>query len=134
MRHRGRHRWIALLALFGLLFQQVAMATYVCPIEQTGRTHIVADKDLAQPPCHRDMQADAVDDTDPVRCQQHCHPTVPAADHVSSLTVPPGLPAAYLWLQPAQVSGCSTSQAPESAVDPHAGAPPLSIQFCSFQI
>ena len=43
VRMRPRHRrWIALVALLGLLFQQLAMANYVCPLDSGGATTVNA--------------------------------------------------------------------------------------------
>ena len=127
-RRRRSHRWLALIALFGLLFQQVAMATYLCPIEQSGRSHQVAAATDA-PPCHAPAVTDAAD---PVRCQQHCHPTVPSADHTPSLTVPAAM-LAPPWAMPS-LQRLARLERPHDPVDPHAGAPPLSVRYCSFQI
>jgi len=134
MKHRRRHRWIALLALIGLLFQQVAMATYLCPIEQSGRAPAAMRDVLAQPPCHRDAALDDAIDVDLARCEQHCHPTVSSADHTPSSTVPAAMPMSPWWPEPTLVSVGANQCASDPAVDPHAGAPPLSVRFCSFQI
>lgn len=71
MKSWRRHRWISLLALFGLLFQQAAMAAYVCPMEQRGGPGVEAIANQP-PPCHTPGAADQV------RCNEHCSPTASA--------------------------------------------------------
>jgi hypothetical protein len=131
---RRHHRWIALFALFGLLFQQIAMATYLCPIEQSGRTPSAMTNLRAQPPCHRDAATSAAIDADLARCEQHCHPVAASADHTPSLSVPPALVASSWWPAPAPVHSAANTVGYDATVDPHAGAPPLAVRFCSFQI
>lgn len=82
-------------------------------------------------PCHAPETTDAAD---PVRCEQHCHPTVTSADHAAPLTVPPAL-LADPWAMPSlqrQLIAAADRGLP--AIEPRAGAPPLSVQYCSFQI
>lgn len=122
--HR-RHRWIALLALLGLLFQQVAMATYVCPQVDAAIQVQAADR---APPCHEP------DATDQVRCHQHCHPAATSTDHAPPLVVPAALLPATTWLRiaPAEIRGLAAS-APYS-ISAREQPPPLTIQHCTFQI
>jgi hypothetical protein len=81
-RHRHRH-WIALIALLGLLFQQLAMATYICPMESGGTATTDAISDTAPWRCP--------DSTEKMRCLQHCHPL-----HRRRTTHQPHDPAAAL--------------------------------------
>ena len=117
---RRHRRWIALLALLALLFQQVAMAAYLCPLE-TASKQVVAD--LAMP-CHQDNE-------DPL-CAEHCNPQQQVPSDLSSLTVPMAacLPA-MAWL-------ASTGQRSTLALPPTLWAsergPPLVIQFCALLI
>jgi hypothetical protein len=124
LRHRHR-RWIALLALIGLLFQQLAMASYICPLE---RDHPTAVSSMAKmPPCH------AGGATDKARCQQHCFPQPPSPDHPPMPTVPAMLPATT-WLQESGNHLLQTRQVNVSRVAAKATPPPLTIQHCTFQI
>ena len=118
--HR-RHRWLALLAIFCLLFQQLAMASYLCPQPAPP----VADSDL---PCHAPEPPD-----DPVRCAQHCSPVTPSADHAAAPTVPMLLPLRSwpLLLEPLVQA---ISERPHGEVLARATAPPLNIRDCSWQI
>ena len=122
-RHRHR-RWIALIALLGLLFQQFAMATYACPLDGVGNGAAAAASQL--PPCH------AAHAQDKARCQAHCYPQVQSPDHASPLTVPAMLPATT-WLRIPDAP-CRQHHLAERAFAARATAPPLTIQHCTFQI
>lgn len=120
-RRLRRRRWIALVALLGLLYQQLAMAAYVCPME-------VGSRPTVEAPCHQP------DTTDKVRCETHCHPVTTSPDRAPAPTVPPALLPATTWWR-----------APIEAVWRHAwlvrfdvpvcaASPPLTVQYCTFQI
>lgn len=117
---RSHRRWISLLALLALLFQQVAMAAYFCPVETASQ---VAATDMAMP-CHRDTE-------DP-RCAEHCNPHQQAPADLGALTVPMAaiLPA-MAWLVSADerstVNLLPTMRANERG-------PPLAIRFCALLI
>jgi len=124
MHFRPRHlRWIAVLALLGLLFQQLAMAVYVCPLE-TGDAASIAATML---PC-------GSPDTRDTRCQQHCHPLAQSSDHAPALTVPVALLAATTWSRAVRAIRISLPESEASEIDAHATAPPLTVQHCTFQI
>lgn len=126
MRLRHHHRrWIALIALLGLLFQQLAMASYVCPMD-SGRFGSAAMVAPAAP-CH------ACPDADKARCQQHCFPQPPTGDHPPMPTVPALLPAATWQVQSDEHLG-SVYCAGDSHVAARATAPPLTVQHCTFQL
>ena len=87
MTRRARHRLrIALLALLCMLFQQAALAAYLCPIEQvpaqpSAMTGHCAQMDMAQTP------------TNPALCDKHCNPDHQLVTDAASLSVPAlGLP------------------------------------------
>ena len=125
-RHRHR-RCIALIALLGLLFQQLAMAAYVCPLEPGGVPTANATSEMA--PCQ------SPDTTDKTRCQQHCHPLAQtSADHAASLTVPPALLPATTWSREFSTTRIDLPERIAYDVDPRSTAPPLTIQHCTFQI
>jgi hypothetical protein len=121
---RRHHRWIALIALLGLLFQQVAMAAYLCPIDARGTVPVAAEQ---MPPCHSSGTADKS------RCHQHCHPLAQTSDHEATPAVPPALlpPARWLRESIALVGGRDFT---ERNVQARGSAPPLTIQHCTFQI
>ena len=121
---RRRHRrWIALIALLGLLFQQLAMATYVCPIEQTGTVA------MGMPSCHPSGSTG-----DRARCHTHCHPLVAASDHPPIQTVPAAILPPTTWLRSAAWHPVIAHVDPPCDVLARATAPPISIQHCTFQI
>lgn len=123
---RYRHRrWIALIALLGLLFQQVATAAYACPNESDGAAMAVSAE---MPDCE---QAAA---NDKARCQDHCHPQSASADHATQPSVPPALLPVTTWLRAASWQPSAFAPAPVCEITARAAAPPLSIQHCSFQI
>ncbi|HZX91447.1 MAG TPA: hypothetical protein VFE67_12450 [Rudaea sp.] len=125
MPFRRRHRrWIALIALFGLLFQQLAMAAYACPVDGNGVTGSVAAQ---MPPCH------ATGTADKSRCHQHCHPLAQTSDHAATPALPPALLPPTRWLREpvALVGGRDFT---ERNLQARSNAPPLTIQHCTFQI
>ena len=124
-RHRTR-RWIALIALLGLLFQQFAMASYSCSLERDDFTN--ASVTSQTPPCR------SPDMNDKARCQQHCHPLAQTADHAMPPTVPAALLPPTTWSRDAGMIRIDLAEFVECAVDAHANAPPLTIQYCTFQI
>ncbi|WP_133818033.1 hypothetical protein [Tahibacter aquaticus] len=124
-RYRRHRRWIALFALIGLLFQQFAMAAYVCPQEiATATAQVVAE----MPPCH------TPDTSDQARCHEHCHPTTASADHAPALTVPPAFLPATTWSRELACTAALDQASPEYPLRVRAQPPPLSIQHCTFQI
>ena len=128
LRRQRHRRWIALIALLGLLFQQLAMATYVCPVDGRTAATVSASSD-EQPPCH---QAQA---TDKARCHAHCHPMTPSADHAATPTVPAAILPPTTWLRAAawQPRMCA-DLAVAHEVAARAAAPPLTVRHCTFQI
>ncbi len=130
-RKRRKNRWVALIALFGLLFQQAAMATYVCPIEQAGQRVEQLVAAIEHAPCHPQSDTDAADQA---RCEQHCHPVTASVDQAPTLTVPAVIPTEAWAVSEVHrgVAGDVTVLRPP--INPHATAPPLTVQHCTFQI
>lgn len=124
-RHRFR-RLIALVALFGLLFQQVAMAAYSCPLELSGGSDEAAVATTTMP-CHSPSA------TDKARCHQHCHPIAQTAGHEIASMAPALLPLAP-WPHEFSMSRLTAPCAVARDSDARAAAPPLMIQFCTLQI
>ena len=130
-RRRPHRRFVALLALFGLLFQQIAMATYVCPIEQSGQTVAQAKATVDHAPCHPQNDTDA---DDKARCEQHCHPVTVSVDHAAPLTVPAAL-LTEAWAMPRLRHEVADENADaRTRIEPRSTAPPLTVQHCTFQI
>lgn len=122
-RHRHR-RLLALFALLGLLFQQLAMATYVCPIERD----MSATAASTLPPCHQSGTADRA------RCHSHCHPQIANSDHPPQPSVPAAMLPPTTWLRAAAwLPELATAVLPCELIA-RANAPPITIQHCTFQI
>src|SRR5512142_1239329 len=100
------------------------MAAYVCPLDQAAA---MASADARMPPCHSPATPDKA------RCHQHCHPLVQSDDHAPLLSIPPAALPATTWLRHPRATGQHHVFA-ALAVDARAAAPPLSIQYCTFQI
>lgn len=126
MRLRDRHRFrIALAVVVCLLFQQVAMAAYACPLDRVpvdtaAMTENCAGMDMRQ-----------VKES-PALCAKHCTPdrTV-AADHaalsVPALALPP-LAFALVFAQPV------THAALVADVPVDRSDPPPRLRYCSLLI
>ena len=124
---RPRHRrWIALVALLGLLFQQLAMATYVCPLEGGGTAASSAMSAMAG--------CESPDATDKTRCLQHCHPLAQTSDHASVPTVPPALLPATTWSREFHAASSRALDCSERGEHARLSAPALTIQHCTFQL
>lgn len=124
MCHRTRHRRLtAWLAVLALLFQQLAMAAYVCDEEvQPFAAGAMAD-------CADTIGSIA---TDLSRCHEHCNPTSVVADHASPLTVPAAMPGPIALPVPAPMR--SAGRRVDAPRLPRATAPPLHLRYCSLQI
>jgi hypothetical protein len=123
---RRRHRpWIALVALFGLLFQQLAMAAYSCPLDRDATAAAAA---ASNPPCHQPNT------TDKGRCHEHCHPLTSSSDHSSPPTVPAAILPPTTWDRTASWQVVTRWNDIDREVVARATAPPLNIQHCTFQI
>ena len=126
MRLRARHRCrIILLLVLSLLFQQVAMAAYACPLEQRPQRMEAMHEHCAG------MGMQQARDN-PALCAKHCAPDLStAADHVpltvpASLLPPTGLPPV---LQAQVQHGVARAAVPIAQSDP-----PPRLRFCSLLI
>lgn len=125
---RRHHRLrIALFALCGLLFQQFAMAAYVCELDDAANQATVAADPV--PPCHQEPQ-----DQDKARCHAHCHPTVASPDASPQLTVPPSAILASDPIEWVKQVALPIAAGPMPLLRACATSPPLTIAYCSFQI
>lgn len=126
MPRRARHRLqIAFLVILCLLFQQAALAAYLCPMEQMPAETAVMTAHCAE-------MGMAQQQDNPALCQKHCSPDHSVAVDAVKLTVPPlGLPA--LVLAPVYVQPIShvavQSDAPITRSDP-----PPRLRYCSLLI
>lgn len=87
MPRRARHRvHMMILVIACLLFQQVAVAAYLCPVEQ-GAVVPPAAVPATVAPC-ADMTMDVATEA-PALCVKHCDPDHYLAADAGKLTVPP---------------------------------------------
>lgn len=119
MRVARRHRiQIVLVLILSLLFQQLAMASYVCPIETGPRMAATAVM-----PCHQDAQ-------DP-RCGEHCNPHQQVPHDAAPLSVPmAAIPPSLAWFEPALAPRVPV--VPERR--PQGPGPPPTLWFCTLLI
>jgi hypothetical protein len=122
LRYRHR-RWIALFALMALLFQQLAMASYLCPQEQSSRSVAVE----AVAPCHASKLVET-----PL-CHEHCYPTAASPDHTPVVNIAAALLPVTVWVRECAGSTGNRMQALAVLID-RVHPPPLTIRHCSFQI
>jgi len=126
MTRRTRHRLqIAVLVILSLLFQQAALAAYLCPMERmpaetTAMTDDCAGMDMTQTP------------DNPALCQKHCNPDRLVAADAVKLTVPPLLLPALI-LTPVQVQPISHVAVHTDALIARSDPPPR-LRFCSLLI
>ena len=116
-RHRHRLR-IVLLTIFCLLFQQAALAAYLCPVEQvpaykSAMSGHCAQMDMAQVP------------TNPALCDKHCNPDHQLVTDAASLSVPAFAPV--LVETGSHVVLCD--EVPIARSDP-----PARLRYCSLLI
>lgn len=125
MRLRPRHRFrLALVVILCLLFQQVALAAYACPIERM-------PPDMAAMADHCAGMGMQQARDNPALCAKHCAPDVTtAADHVllsvPALMLPTGFsPILATPLTHVEVQ----AEVPIARSDP-----PPRLRYCSLQI
>lgn len=126
MTRRARHRLrIALLVIVCLLFQQAALAVYLCPIERMPAEAVAMAEHCA------DMGMEQARDN-PGLCEKHCNPDRTLAADSAKLSVPPlALPALIFTRVSAQLVSHVVIQAdvPIARSDP-----PPRLRFCSLLI
>jgi hypothetical protein len=127
---RRRHRFVTVLfALCSLLFMQLAVAGYVCPMgAKAGEVAAMTEAGL---PCAGEMAA--ADTDQPGLCHAHCQSGQQAADKVQVPT-PMGAVAtgSSYTIAPVRVSHRSPAwQAPALL---RSTAPPLAVRNCCFRI
>jgi hypothetical protein len=126
MRLRARHRLrVALVVIACLLFQQLALAAYACPMEQRPPAMTAMAEHCAE------MGMQQAEDN-PALCTKHCAPDVStAADH-AKLSVP------ALMLPPqmfARVSAAPVTHIVlQSGIPIARSDPPPRLRYCSLLI
>jgi hypothetical protein len=124
-----RHRLIAVLfALFGLLFMQLAVAGYACPVG--AKVSEVAAMAEAGLPCAGEMAA--VDTEQPGLCHAHCQSAQQTVEKAQS---PAPIAAAAIGftytIEPVRPSPLAHPLAPSLL---RTTAPPITVRNCCFRI
>ncbi|HYD78467.1 MAG TPA: hypothetical protein VEC06_01555 [Paucimonas sp.] len=119
----------ALVALFGVLFMQLAVAAYACPNLDVARMLQAAEP--AQPVMAGCEEMDA---EQPVLCYAYGQAADQSLDKPSAPQIPPFIPAALVNdIEPVlDALHAAARPAPEPALA-RATAPPLSIRHCCFR-
>lgn len=125
MPRRARHRLqMMILVIACLLFQQVAVAAYLCPVEQRAAVPAVVE------PC-ADMAMDVATDA-PALCAKHCDPDHYLATDAGKLTVP-SLAEPPPEFAPA-LAHAASRLAVRADVPVARSDPPVRLRFCSLLI
>lgn len=126
MTRRARQRLrIAFVAVLCMLFQQVALASYLCPMEQMPAEMAAMAKDCAE------MGMPKAQDN-PILCAKHCNPDQSVAADSAKLSVP-ALAIVPLAYPPVLVKPVS-HVAVQSEVFAVGADPPPRLRFCSLLI
>lgn len=134
MKLRRKYRILtALIALFGVLFAQLAIAAYVCPALHSGQQSATMAGESS--PMQSMPGCDQPDTTEPALCIAHCQDAKSSLDKPS---VPAVLPAAVI------VSSILAALAPpllaplqdveRTSLLLRITSPPISIRHCCFRI
>lgn len=120
----------AIIMLFSLLFSQLAVSAYACPMSD--RVQTVESVGMADMPGCTDM---SIDKSSPALCAAHCDSGHQSADTSGSPTVQPFIACSLEVVLPRiERSFISLSSALESVPLTRTTAPPLAIQHCCFRI
>ncbi|ROZ78263.1 hypothetical protein [Ramlibacter sp. WS9] len=127
---RRRHRLITVLfALVSLLFMQLAVAGYVCPVED--KVAEVAAMAEVGMPCAGDMPT--VDAEQPGLCHAHCQSAPQTADKLPSVAPVGAVATGFTYtIEPARAPvAAPLGRAPSML---RTTAPPISVRNCCFRI
>jgi hypothetical protein len=122
-----RHRTLAaLVAAFGLLLAQLAVAAYACPGEQA---MAMAAMDADAPCC-----GEAVADPEPALCAAHCQQGDRSLDKPATPTMPAMAMPAMLRITPATGPPDAGPSGDQPSLLARPTAPPLAVRHCCFRI
>ena len=119
------------IALFSLLFTQLAVAAYACPVPGTGSpavSKLIIDPDM--PGC----QEMPFDPHAPSLCDAHCDNVPQSADSPSAPAAAPFVQAALTVVLAVDEVSRPIRSLPAGARLTRPGAPPLIIRNCCFRI
>ena len=124
MSRRTRRRYIVLLALAGLLFQQMAIAAYACTMTRLPPAPVAMADDCGSMAMEKVREA-------PALCAKHCAPDQSVMPDSPSPGVPPlALPAMHFGLTRASIGSFVPDEAPPALET----GPPPRLRYCSLLI
>jgi len=128
---RRRHRLVTvLLALFGLLFMQLAVAGYACPVDD-GKVSAAAMA-VAGMPCAGEM-APGMDAEQPGLCHAHCQSAQQTVDKVQSPTPTGAVAIGFTYaIEPVRLA--RPAHPPQTPSLLRTTAPPITVRNCCFRI
>ena len=129
-RNRRNHLITVLFALVGLLFMQLAVASYACPAVASKAAEVAAMAEAGMP-CVESMKLN-MDDAQPNLCQAHCQNGQQTADkyEVPAPVAIAALPADFKLSVTVPVFLGAPLQAPHLM---RTTAPPVAIRNCCFR-
>jgi hypothetical protein len=120
----------AIIMLFSLLFSQLAVSAYACPLADRAQT--VAMVSMADMPGCTGM---SMDKSSPALCGAHCDTSHQSADTAGAPVVQPFVACGLEVVLPRiERSTVSLASSLESVPLTRATAPPMAIQHCCFRI
>jgi hypothetical protein len=130
MPHLRRHRLITVLvALFSLLFMQLAVAGYACPAnDKLGEAIAMAQAGM---PCAGEMMA--IDTDQPGLCHAHCQPAQQTADKVQ-VPAPAAVMAPGFAYTVKPVHFSAPDRPAQAPLLLRSTAPPIAVRHCCFRI
>jgi hypothetical protein len=127
----GRRRRLitVLYALFSLLFAQLAVASYVCPVDS--RAGEMAAMAAAGMPCAGEMTS--VDVAQPGLCHAHCQSAQQSVDKVQTPAPVGAMASGFTYtLRPARIS--SPALPAQVSLLLRSTAPPIAVRNCCLRI
>ena len=131
-RNRRARLTTVFLALFSLLFMQLAVASYACPGAQSSHIAEVAAMAEAGMSCAETMSL-RMDDEQPHLCQAHCQAGQQTADKYELPALVTAALADIVYT-PFITSAISEGAPVQAPLLRRATAPPLAVQHCCFRI
>jgi len=128
---RRRHRLVTVLfALVSLLFMQLAVAGYACPVD-AGKVETAAMA-AAGMPCADEMSL-SMDSEQPGLCHAHCQSTQQTVDKAQSPTAAAAIATGFAYtIEPAQLASPRRAAPPPSLL--RATEPALAVRNCCFRL
>ena len=124
-RRTRRRLQTAFLVIACLLFQQVALAAYFCPMEQM-------PAETTEMAAHCAEMGMAQQQDNPVLCEQHCNPDHAVATDTVKLSIP-ALALPPLIPEPAQTRAVAPHLVPGNTLFARSDPPPR-LRFCTLLI